>query len=433
MSWFGTNPSSVALHYLSAALLIPSVSALGKLCQRHLKLALITGYFLSGVLFGPNCFNFLKEGSVRELEAVEKVCLGLIGISAGSELDLKDLRRVGKQIVALVGSLCVATWVFVFASTLVLLPKSSLGDSVTAEKMPVLASIVATIMMARSPASAIAVLKELDASGPFSTLSLAVIIVKDVLVIVAFSINLGLARISFNSGGSSALSGIIDTLFKINVAAAIGVFGALLIKQAFLIKAFAGSMRREGVFRASALILTAATVFYASEELGSEPLLACLILGATVVNLDATTTAMETGFVSALHNIMPTIYLIFFTLAGASVHIDTLPSFFQPAFFVYSARLLSLYAGARIGTRLGHCGKEHGENGWMAYVTQAGIAMGLSKSVLLQFPDWAGPFYTFLVCIIIMNQITGPTMYKATVISHGEAEGVPVPGPLVSK
>lgn len=99
---------------------------------------------------------------------------------------------------------------------------------------------------------------------------------------------------------------------------------------------------------------------------------------------------------------------------------DTLPHFFQPAFFVYSARLLSLYVGTKVGCKLGNSSANHREIGWMAYVTQAGIAMGLSKSVLLQFPEWAGPFYTFLVCVILMNQITGPTMYKAALTALGE-------------
>jgi hypothetical protein len=42
--------------------------------------------------------DFLQYDGIKDLEAVEKICLGLIGISAGSELQLKDLRQVGKQV-----------------------------------------------------------------------------------------------------------------------------------------------------------------------------------------------------------------------------------------------------------------------------------------------------------------------------------------------
>ena len=407
----------VAHNFLAAVVLFPTASTVGKLCQKHLKLALITGFFLNRVICGPNGLNFLKDEALKDLAVVEKVCLAMIGISAGSELNLKELRNVGKQIMVLVISLCVATWAIVFASTLVLLPKTALAATVSLDKLPVLSSLTATIMLARSPASAIAVLKELEARGPFATLSLAVIIVKDVLVIVLFSINLGVARLFFHRDGDNALIGFIETLFKINVAAALGVFGAYLQKKVISLK-LGDNAHHQNVVRCCTLVLTAALLFSASEALGSEPLLAALILGVTKANLEGNTTKAD--FISTVHYLMPNTYLIFFALAGASVHIDTLPSFFQSAFFVYSARLLSLYAGTKIGSKLGNCSKEHREIGWMAYVTQAGIAMGLSKSVLLQFPEWAGPFYTFLVCVILMNQITGPTMYKAALTTLGE-------------
>ena len=408
--------AGMARSYLAAALLLPTASAVGQLCRRHLKLALITGFFLSGVLCGPSCLGFLTDGALRDLAFVEKVCLGLIGISAGSELQLKELRNVGNQIFSLVLSICVATWVIVFASAMVLLPKTTLMGTVSEDKLPVLASIAATIMLARSPASAVAVLKELEAKGPFATVSLAVIIVKDVLVIVLFSINLGIARLCFHREDDNVVLGAIETLFKINVAAALGVFGAFAQRTVFQVKI--SGERPRAYLRAASLIVCAAFVFHVSEILGAEPLLGCLILGATKVNLEPNPTRQD--FVQALHGLMPTTYLSFFALAGASVHVDTLPHFFQPAFFVYSARLLSLYVGTKVGCKLGNSSANHREIGWMAYVTQAGIAMGLSKSVLLQFPEWAGPFYTFLVCVILMNQITGPTMYKAALTALGE-------------
>ncbi|QDZ19258.1 putative sodium hydrogen exchanger [Chloropicon primus] len=411
--------SRVARHYLSAALLLPTASAVGQLCQRHLKLALITGFFVSGVLCGPSCLGFLTSDALRDLEFIEKVCLGLIGISAGSELRLKELGNVGKQILWLVLSICVATWVIVFSSTMVLLPKTTLASIVSSDKIPILSSIVATIMLARSPASAVAVLKELEAKGPFATVSLAVIIVKDVIVIVLFSLNLATARLSFHREEESAIiTHALTTLFKINVAAALGVFGAFVQRKLFSMKI--GGERSQRKIGCLYLVASAAFVFYTSELFGAEPLLACLVLGATKVNLEPNPTKKD--FVSVLHDVMPTIYMAFFALAGASVHIDTLPHFFQPAFFVYSARLLSLYAGTKIGSKLGGSAEEHKEIGWMAYVTQAGIAMGLSKSVLLQFPEWAGPFFTFLVCIILMNQVTGPTMYKAALTALGETK-----------
>eukprot|EP00854_Cymbomonas_tetramitiformis_P013361 gene13361-15786_t len=53
------------------------------------------------------------------------------------------------------------------------------------------ASLAGTISVARSPATAIAVLREVeDRTTPFCSLSLAVIVLKDVLVIILFAFNL---------------------------------------------------------------------------------------------------------------------------------------------------------------------------------------------------------------------------------------------------
>eukprot|EP00959_Pyramimonas_sp_CCMP1952_P220626 4612794-Pyramimonas_sp.AAC.1 len=51
------------------------------------------------------------------------------------------------------------------------------------------ASIAGTIMIARSPATAIAVLKEVDGRGPFCSLTLNVVVMKDVVVIILFALN----------------------------------------------------------------------------------------------------------------------------------------------------------------------------------------------------------------------------------------------------
>jgi hypothetical protein len=56
------------------------------------------------------------------------------------------------------------------------------------------ASVAGTIMVARSPAAAIAVLREVDGRGPFCSLTLSVIVAKDVVVIVLFGLNLAAVR-----------------------------------------------------------------------------------------------------------------------------------------------------------------------------------------------------------------------------------------------
>ena len=55
-------------------------------------------------------------------------------------------------------------------------------------------SLIATLSIARSPASAIAVLRETEARGPFSKLVVSVTVLKDVLVVVLFALNMEMMR-----------------------------------------------------------------------------------------------------------------------------------------------------------------------------------------------------------------------------------------------
>lgn len=63
----------------------------------------------------------------------------------------------------------------------------------TVQRMCV-ASTGGTVMVARSPATAIAVLKEVEGRGPFCSLTLSVVVMKDVLVIVLFALNLSAVK-----------------------------------------------------------------------------------------------------------------------------------------------------------------------------------------------------------------------------------------------
>ena len=71
-------------------------------------------------------------------------------------------------------------------------------------------SLIATLSIARSPASAIAVLRETEARGPFAKMVVSVTVLKDVLVVVLFALNMemieSLGFMNTSSGSSSVSS-----------------------------------------------------------------------------------------------------------------------------------------------------------------------------------------------------------------------------------
>ena len=62
----------------------------------------------------------------------------------------------------------------------------------------IIAALFGVIFVARSPSSAIAVINELQANGPFTKTAMGVTVVKDVLVIILFAICFAIAKAIIN-------------------------------------------------------------------------------------------------------------------------------------------------------------------------------------------------------------------------------------------
>ncbi len=55
---------------------------------------------------------------------------------------------------------------------------------------------------------------------------------------------------------------------------------------------------------------------------------------------------------------------------------------------------------------------------------QAGVALGLAKTVSARFPDWGPSFSAVMVSVIILNLMTGPPLFRSAVIASGEARAL---------
>ena len=58
----------------------------------------------------------------------------------------------------------------------------------------------------------------------------------------------------------------------------------------------------------------------------------------------------------------------------------------------------------------------------MAYVTQAGVALGLVKTVTIKFPELGKTVASYLVTVILINMVMGPMFFKIAIFSAGEAK-----------
>ncbi|MEG0878674.1 MAG: cation:proton antiporter [Oscillospiraceae bacterium] len=252
---------------LSLALVFICGMALGGIFQK-LKLPNLLGMLLTGVLLGPFGLNLLDESILNISADLRQIALIIILTRAGLNLDIKELRKVGRPAILM----CFVPACFEIAGMMLLAPRL-LGISLLE------AAIMGTVVAAVSPAVIVPrMLKlmenEYGAKKSIPQMIMAGASVDDVFVIVLFTAFTALAQggsvspadflaipISIVLGllGGAAIGFILSLLFtKMHLRDSVKVI--LILSVSFLLvtleKSLAGVVGFSGLLAVMALGVT---------------------------------------------------------------------------------------------------------------------------------------------------------------------------------
>ncbi len=410
-----TNTAIGSLLFVSIGLLIVAIAANRiAIVFQKIKLPLITGFIITGIVAGSSMLNFITQDSIKRLDFLFDIALAIIAFSAGSELYLNELRsRIDSIKWMTIGQLVIT---FLMSSVIIYfiadyIPFMREMDSIS--KIAV-AILFGTIFVARSPSSAIAVINEMRANGPFTKTVMGVTVLKDVLVIILFAICFALAK-AFINGEDTNIIFFIFLLFELSLSFGLGVLAGMLLK--FVFSLTLQSWVKSGliivigyfVYLGADILANYSEIFF-SHKIVVEPLLICIIASFVITNYSR----HRIEFATHLENVAPTIYIIFFTLTGASLSLQTLMSVFGIAVALFFIRIITMFFGGMFGVIAAKDPKKYTFISWMPYITQAGVALGLATIVAHTFPVWGHAFETIIIAIIVINQLIGPPMFKWT-------------------
>ncbi|HFE63405.1 MAG TPA: hypothetical protein ENK14_03185, partial [Caldithrix sp.] len=165
----------------------------GKIVTRF-QLPKITGYIVAGILVGPFIINLLSEPVVQNLQLIDSIALSLIALTAGGEFRYKTIKKqlktignaiLWKTIIVLLGFII---FFLLYRSQVNFLQDSSLGAVIG------VGMILGALSVATSPATTIAVITETKAAGRFTDFVLGVTVLKDIVVVLIFSLALSIAK-----------------------------------------------------------------------------------------------------------------------------------------------------------------------------------------------------------------------------------------------
>lgn len=424
------------------ALVLVASWAAGSLVQR-VRLPRITGHIFAGIACGPHVAGVATERLASMLTSLDVVCLAVIGVAAGAELRASELRKNPRPTLVMTLAISTLSFLFVLLSVVLLLGPTSIAmlRGLSTWHAVAVGSLAGTLAIARSPASAIAVLHEMRGKGPFCSHVMAVTIVKDVLVVVAFALNME----------AVALSGLAFHPYDVAYSAADGTAGGLgrsAARSAFaLMRPFAvvaasaacGVLAGVGLFgpalkparqrptlsrvlRPAYVLVIASGLYATSASCGLEALLICMLSGATAANRRHDSGERERDALElAVRGLMPINNLVFFTSVGCGLRVPAVVDYGLVAAAMTVARTGALMVACRLGCVLVGAPAAHKEVMWQGFVTQAGVALGLIRTMERKFPGWGEDLGSLMVACVVVNLLIGPPLFRNAIVAVGES------------
>ncbi|MEQ9468884.1 MAG: cation:proton antiporter [Ekhidna sp.] len=415
--------------FLIIGFLIIAVASnqIAKTFQR-IRLPLITGLIFAGIIAGPYAVGLIPISAKSDLNFINEIALAFIAFAAGAELYLVELRsklrsiKIHSIVQSLVGLLMGAALVFFVIDLIPIKTELDRNDQI------VISLLTAVLFLAPSPASVIAVISELRAKGPFTKTVLGVTMAKDFFVVILFAITLSISKSILGSQSFQAIDMLI-LLLEILASFALAFINGKLLQAILKF----GEWKQLKTF----LVLVLGYSNYAfsnffkeysldtfNHEVYLEPLLICLIASFYISNY----TTFRAEFLRILNDISLYIYVGFFTLTGASMDIPVLLDIWTVALLLFFIRLITLVIGTSFSNLLTNEKLKLYQIGWMPYVAQAGVALGLVTVLSNQFPSWGDDLATLCIAVIILNQLIGPPLIAKAITIMGENKNrAPVP------
>jgi Kef-type K+ transport system membrane component KefB len=407
------DPAAPRLTALALGFSLIAAALSGALLERF-GLPRVTGYLLFGMICGPYLLNIITRPMARELQLINGLAVVLIAFIAGLEMNFERLRPRMRAMLRLAGISMIGLYVGLFAAFWILWGWLGFDSTFTTLQKTAIIAILTTVIASYSPTVTIALITESRAYGPLSEMTLAVVILADLFLILAFTLVMQFVRYAFGGAGEVGLF----------VSLSWEIFGSFAFGAA-IGAVFAFYLRYVGKEVAVALVAVCALIAFVGAELHIEPLLAALAAGLVVENIapprgDMLKEAAERGALPVL--------VVFFAAAGAALQLDALAAIGWIAILISALRMAMIWGSMKVGASYAGIGPPVGDKVWMGMVSQAGVTLGLTLIVAGEYPTWGLTVQTLVVSLIALHQLIGPVLFRAALSRAGEIGRMDAPG-----
>ncbi len=391
---------------------------------KPLGLPSVTGYLIAGILIGPYCLGrlgidglgFTSVDNVKEFEIISNVALGFIAFAIGNEFRLSQLKKIGGT----------ATFIGIFQALIatLLVDAALIGlHFVLGERLPLsMAIILGAIAAATAPAATLMVVRQYKAKGKLTDLLLPIVAIDDAVGLIIFAVSFGIAK-AIEHGEFSLKAIILEPVIEIAASLLLGLIMGVLFS--FCEKFFDSNSKRL-TLSITCVFFTVALSMIKFEiggiHVGFSALLVCMMLGTVFCNIcDFSPEIMD-----KTDKWTVPLFALFFVLSGAELELSVFTDLaivgIGAAYII--SRSLGKYYGAYASSKICKCDKKTTKYLGITLLPQAGVALGMSVTVM-ELGEVGQVVRNIILFSVLIYELFGPVMTKIALTKAGNIEPKP--------
>jgi Kef-type K+ transport system membrane component KefB len=385
---------NLTLHDLAPVGAVMLLGLAGGKLAKLVRLPKVSGYLITGILIGPSVLGLVSNQIVDSLSLVNDIALGLIMFSIGGVFEFHHLRDIRQS----------AFWLTIGQTSLTIVLVGGTLMVMGMDSYPAL--LLGMVAIATAPAATLLVIREFDAKGDFTDMLITLTAISNIVCILAFEFTFSLGRVGGENGFIGAL---VTPFYELGGSIVIGlIIGFIISKWEEHVEDQAELL----MIIIAGIILTVGLAM----SLNLQPMFATLILGAITTNMSM----MHRLVYVEVRQVEQPLYIAFFVLAGASLHLELLPSL-----GVFGITYLVMrVVGKTVGTYV--IGKWRGMTRSITrylgfgMVAQAGVAIGLIDYVHRNDPELGGILTPIVLATVLVYETVGPPVIEYVLIRSGD-------------
>ena len=395
--------------------LILVLGYISKIISKKFHFPKIAVYLLLGIVLSPSVSLIIPKSFITQTTWIIDFSLVIIAFIIGGSIKFQHIKEMKKSILYITFFQAQLTFIITTLGLYFVLPffienLSNYEDFIFYFSISLFLGALATTT---APSTTLAVIEQYKSVGIVTTTLIAVVAIDDILAIINYSLSLFVYSSIIDPIKTHFIKDTLNIIYHIFISMSIGALFALF--TIFIISKVNSKKTLSVAIGNIMIVYTVANFF------NFEALLSVMIFGLILSNRSE---YFESIFKALEDYYLDIIFMLFFIITGASIHINMLFDMWHVAIIYVVLRALGKYWGAYFGAYLAHSRTSIKENIGFALIPQAGVALGLAMLLYKEFPlnQISEVVLNTILATTIIHEILGPFLTKLALKRAGEIQ-----------